>query len=302
MSKRGDTAQNEGPPKSPKEEVERSSKPRKRKASGSLRGTAKKDAEVRRNRQIVAERLAGRSVRSLAEQFPLSPRQIYDIVKEYREAGVTDLELGSPWRAQQFAEEHLLRLEEAINAARELELRAQEQNNASLQLGAFKQRIKLESDQTKFLQETGLMSAPRNLKFEAEVGHFWHAVNRAFDEHDIPYAVRAAISTTLTSAPGAERSPPPAHWLRSTHELEAGAQRERDAAERETAQAELLRQGEERREAKRRQEELKWHEEAQERSAAEKRKGSLCGDATRKRRSTSAVGRWKRPPRSRAWI
>jgi hypothetical protein len=77
----------------------------------------------------------------------------------------------------------------------------------------------------KFLQETGLIRGPRELKFDAEVSEFWNAVNKAFDEHDIPGAARVAINATLVSAPGAERSLPPAHWMRNTHELEAAVQR-----------------------------------------------------------------------------
>jgi hypothetical protein len=143
----------------------------------------------------------------------------------------------------------------------------------------------------KFLQETGLIRGPRELKFDAEVSEFWNAVNKAFDEHDIPGAARVAINATLVSAPGAERSPPPAHWMRNTHELEAAVQRERDAAERERAQAELLRQGAQRREAKRRQEELKWHEESQQRIAAEKRKGAERAEEI-ERENAASRERW----------
>ena len=53
------------------------------------------------------------------------------------------------------------------------------------------------------------MRGPRKLKFDAEVSQFWNAVNKAFDEHDIPGAVRVAINAKLASAPGAERTPPP---------------------------------------------------------------------------------------------
>ena len=237
------------------------------------------------------ERLAGRSARALGAEFGLSARQVHDIVKDCRETDIAELELNAQWRSQQFAEEHLLELEEAANSLREVELAAREQRNVSSELGALKQRIQLSRDRMKFLQETGLMRGPRELKFDAEVSQFWNAVNKAFDEHDIPDAARVAINATLASAPGAERSPPPAHWMRSTHELEAAVQRERDAVERETAQTELLRQGAQRREAERRQEELKWHEEAQQRIDAEKRKGAERAEEMERENAASEV-RW----------
>jgi hypothetical protein len=118
------------------------------------------------------------------------------------------------------------------------------------------------------------MSGPGNLKFGVEVSQFWHAVNKAFDEHDIPDAARVAINATLTSSPGTELSPPPPHWIGSTQELEAAVQRERDAVERETAKTELLRQGAERKDAERNQEQLKWHEEAQQRIAEDKQRSA----------------------------
>jgi hypothetical protein len=270
MSERGDTAQNGGPPDGPKKQPRRGNSATK----GGARGAAKTVKDGRRNEQIFMERLAGRSARALGRQFRLSTRQIHDIVKACRDAGIAELELDAPWRSQQFAEEHLLELDEATNSLRELELNAREQNNISSELGGLKQRIQLARDRMRFLQEAGLMRGPGNLKFDAEVSQLWNALNKAFDEHDIPDAVRAAINATLGSAPGTEREPPPAHWLRSTHELEAATQRERDAVERETAQAELLRQGAERKEAEWKQEQLKWREEAQQRVTEEKRKSA----------------------------
>jgi len=79
--------------------------------------------------------------------------------------------------------------------------------------------------------------------------------------------------------------------MRSTHELKAAAQRERDAVERETAQAELLRQGAKRGEAERKQEGLKRSEEAPQRVAEEKRKSA--GRAEEIQRENAASGaRW----------
>src|SRR5438552_3730819 len=155
MSERGDAAQNEGPPERAKKKAARKRRVEDA-ARGGARGAAKTVKEGRRNEQIYMERLAGRSPRALAAKFGLSTRQIHDIVKACREAGIAELELDAPWRSQQFAEEHLLQMEEAENSLRDLELSAQEQNNVSSQLGVLKQRLKLMSVRMKFLQETGL--------------------------------------------------------------------------------------------------------------------------------------------------
>jgi transposase len=291
MSERGDTAQNGGPLRGPNKGAARKTRAVNGVAKRGVRGPAKTVAEGRRNEQIYFERLAGRSARALAAKFDRSTRQIHDIVKACREAGIAELELNAPWRSQQFAEEHLLQLEEAQNSLREIELSAQEQNNVSSQLGALKQRLKLLSDRTKFLQETGLMSGPRSLKFDAEVAQFWAALNKACDDYDIPDAARVAIDKAMSSAPGAEQSPPPAHWLQNPQELEAAVQRERDAAAREAAEVELLRQGAERKEAERKQEQLKRHEKAQQRLAAENLKSAGRFEEIKRENAASQV-RW----------
>jgi hypothetical protein len=290
MSERGDTAQNGGPPDRRKKVARKSRRANGTKKSGA-RGAAKTIEEGRRNEQIFMERLAGRSARALATQFGLSTRQIHDIVKACREAGIAELELGEPWRSQRFAEEYLLEIEEATNSLRELELSAREQNNISSELGGLKQRIQLARDRMRFLQDARLMSGPRHLKFDAEVSQFWSAVNKAFDEHDVPDAVRAAIDAKLASTPEAEPGLAPAHWLWSTPELEAALQRERDAVERERAQAELLRQGAERKDVERKQKRLKWHEEAEQRVYEEKRKSA--GQFEEIQRNNAVAGaRW----------
>lgn len=234
MSERGDTAQNGGPPEGPKKKEGRRTQRGDGAANGGARGAGKAIEDGRRNERIFMERLAGRSARALGAEFDLSTRQVHDIVKDCRESDIAELELNAQWRSQQFAEEHLLELEEAANSLRELELAAREQGNVSSELGAVKQRIQLSRDRRKFLQETGLMSGPRDLKFDAEVSQYWNDLNKTFDEQDIPDAARIAFNAKLNSAPGAERSPPPTHWMRSTPELEAAVQRERDAVERET--------------------------------------------------------------------
>jgi hypothetical protein len=288
MSERGDAAQNGGPPDGPDKKEGRRTR-RDGSAKGSARGAAKTVKDGRRNEQIYMERLAGRSARVLATKFGLSTRQVHDIVKDCREADIAELELNAPWRSQQFVEEHLLELEDAANSLRELELAAREQNNVSSELGGLKRRIQVARDRRTFLYETVLMSGAPNLKFDAEVGRFWAAVNEAFDEHDIPDAARSAINATLTSAPGTDSSPPPAHWLPSPDELEAALPRERDAVERETAKTELLQQGADRRDAERKQAQLRWHEEAQQQVAARKQESAVRSEEVRRENAVAGA-------------
>jgi transposase len=274
VSKRGDTAQNGGSPDGPEQKRNPKGRTAQGKASKASRGPADRVKEGRRNEEIFMERVAGRSARALAAQFGLSTRQIYDIVKSFREAEIANLELGGEWRSHQFAEEHLLELDEMANSLRELELAAGRQNNLSSALGALKQRIQLTRDRTRFLQETGLMSGPRNLRLQAEVNHVWTLMNEAFDEHDISDAVRAENNTKLAATPGAERGQPPAHWMRTTLELEAAMTREREAMRRDKVEAELLRQGEERRDAEEEEERRKQREERMRHDAEENAKSA----------------------------
>jgi hypothetical protein len=134
MSERGDTAQNGGPPEGPKKKEGRRTRRGEGAAHGGARGAAKRGKD-RRNERIFMERLAGRSARALAAEFDLSTRQVHDIVKDCRETDIAELELSAQWRSQQFAEEHLLELEEAANSLREVKLAAREQRNVSSELG-----------------------------------------------------------------------------------------------------------------------------------------------------------------------
>jgi hypothetical protein len=269
MSERGDAAQNGGSPAGPKKEGRKRRQP-DRAAKDGARGAAKTIKEGRRNEKIYMERLAGRSARALAAEYDLSARQIHDICKACHEAGITELELNAPWRSQRFAEEYLLEIEEATNNLRELELGARAQNNYSAALGALKQRVKLLSERTKFLQATGLMSGPRNLKFDAELGQFWGTLNQVAHDHNISDAGWVALSRAMSSAPGAGPFASPARWLPSNEELEAARRREREAAEREAAEADLLREGARRREAEQEQVQLQWREEARQRQAQQR--------------------------------
>jgi hypothetical protein len=174
--------------------------------------------------------------------------RVYEIIKDCREGGIEELELIEPWRAQRFADELLLQMKRAINDAREIELRAQSQGNTAVELGAYKARVRATHDYAMFLRETGRLTGPRDLKFDAEVGEFWDAANAAFDEHRVPQDVRVAIGRTLGIAVGidgqpaaSDATPPPAHWRPNAEEQEAIGRMKLETRLQEAAEDELVR-------------------------------------------------------------
>jgi hypothetical protein len=178
--------------------------------------------------------------------FELDTRTVYDIVKSCEEAGIAELGLSTPWRAERFVEERLMRFEEEINGAREYELEAKEQNNRSVALGAFKQRVKLSSEYTRFLREIGLMPGPGNVKFETLVAQLAAVVSTALGEHGVPEAARLAINDAIVAATGTERRAELPQLMPSKAEIETALAKEREAAAREEAKLELFVEGERR--------------------------------------------------------
>jgi hypothetical protein len=119
-------------------------------------GTVRKG---RRNEMIQAEWLSGRDPESLAKEHDLKRRRVYEIVKDCREGMIAGLALGEPGRARVLREELLLQKFRAVSDAREIELRAREKANTSVELGAYNARIRALRDLTMFLRETGLLES-----------------------------------------------------------------------------------------------------------------------------------------------
>lgn len=238
MSERGETAQNGGPPDGSTKKGAKQARPVNESSKRRVQGAAKTVIKGRRNEQIYLERLSGRSARSLGAQFDLSPRQVHDIVKACREADIAELELNARWRPQQFAEEHLLGMEEAINTVRELELKNREQKNYSAELGALNKRIKLANERARFLQETGLMPGPAKLKLEAHLAALWRALARAFNEYDVDEEVRRALLRNLGFYAG-DDVPPPEQWVPGEYEVAVGLGKEELDEERKDGEEKL---------------------------------------------------------------
>jgi hypothetical protein len=193
MSKREDTAQKGRPLRAPAKKRAPKNAAAKSSPNGDIRGPAKTIQEGQRNQRIYLERLSGRSFRAIAMDFGLSTRRVHDTVTACEQAGIAELELNTQWRAERFAEERLMRFEEEINGARELELMAIEQNNYSAALGAFKQRVKLSNEYAQFLRAIGLMPGPGNIKFETLVAQLAAIVTTVFGEHGVPAQDRQAL-------------------------------------------------------------------------------------------------------------
>jgi hypothetical protein len=120
------------------------------------RGAARTVRDGRLYELIYAEWLSGRDPRSLAAEHPVELRRVYEIIKECREGMVAELAFGEPGRARVLVEEVLLQKYRAVSDAREIELRAREKANTSVELGAYNSRTRALRDLTMFLRESGL--------------------------------------------------------------------------------------------------------------------------------------------------
>jgi transposase len=234
-----------------KNSAKRKTRPVSRAPGGRAAGAAKTVHDGRRNEQIQAEWRSGREPRALAAEFGLSLSRTYEIIKECREGGIEELELTQPWRAQRFADELLIQKKRAINDARELELRAREQGNTAVELGAYKARVQATRDYAMFLQETGRLNGLRDLKFEAEVGEFWDAVSEAFTECGVSDDVWVVIGRALGVAVNLDdkegSEPPPRHWRPNGEEQTAIARQHVETTLRSVAEEQLLGEAKQRR-------------------------------------------------------
>ncbi len=157
MAERGDTAKKRGA-KSGGTKTGRKTRAVPVETEG-RRGAARTVRDGRRNEIIQAEWLSGRDPHSLATEYNLKPRRVYEIVKDCREGMVAELAFGELGRARVLIEELLLQKFRAVSDAREIELRAREKANTSVELGAYNARIRALRDLTMFLRETGLLES-----------------------------------------------------------------------------------------------------------------------------------------------
>ena len=156
MAERGDAANKRGGETGGTKRRARSTKSVPVQREGA-RGAARTVRDGRRNEIIQAEWLSGRDPRSLAAEYGLKPRRVYEIVRECREGMIAELELDEPGRARALLEELLLHKVRAVSDAREIKLRARESANTSVELGAYNARTRALRDLTMFLRETGLL-------------------------------------------------------------------------------------------------------------------------------------------------
>jgi hypothetical protein len=198
-------------------------------------------------------------VASLVAEHGVRKRRVYEIIQDGKKAAIEELALTEPWRGHQFADEALLQLKAVINDCVEKEDRARLSGNESVELGALKLRARTLKELTTFLQQIGRMPGLRNLAFEAEVGEFWAASVKAFDDFGIPLEVTDAIVHALSFPRGSERKetapsvePAPEHWRSNREEVQAKEQLATELKQREEAEAKLRREVEARRKAEER--------------------------------------------------
>jgi hypothetical protein len=246
MSQRGKAAKTGGPPKGAAKQPTRKTRSVQKSSVEKGPGAARTVQDGRRNEQIQAEWRNGREPDSLATEFGLSERRVYEIIKQCREGRIEALELDAPWRDQAWADELLLYIRAALNETREIQIRARRQGNTASELGALKVRMQLLRELTTFLQETGRLTGLRELKDEAERAEVWNGVRRVFGEGLISNDGLVAIARALGLDAGSEEGrppplldPPPEHWLPNRTERRIAEEREREAARREDLEARL---------------------------------------------------------------
>jgi hypothetical protein len=283
MTQRGDTAQKGGPPPSGKKATKRETPAPQKRARGKTRGATGTIEKGRRNEQILAGWLRGRTVASLAAEHGVRKRRIYEVIQDGEKAAIEELGLTEPWRGHQFADEALLRLKAVINDCVEKEDRARLSGNESVELGALKLRARTLKELTTFLQQIGRMPGLRSLKFEAEVGEFWAAAFKAFHDFGIPLEVTEAIEHALRFPRGSEErketapsvEPAPEQWRLNREEEQAAAQRATELKQREKTEAELRREAEARRKVEQRRAAEKLRELEQQRAIERRAKENL---------------------------
>jgi hypothetical protein len=178
MPERGDTAKKRGA-KSAATTPGRKTRAVLVEADARRRGAAGTVRKGRRYELIHAEWLSGRDPQSLAVEHDLEPRRVYEIIKSCREGMVAELAFGEPGRARVLFEELLLQKFRAVSDAREIELRAREEGNTSVELGAYNSRIRALRDLTMFLRESGLLEsedeqpAVSEAQLADEIGFAW---------------------------------------------------------------------------------------------------------------------------------
>ena len=278
----GDTAKKGGRRQAAATQRKRTIRAAKKATRDKGRGAAGTVEEGRRNELIQREWRRGRDVPSLAAEFGIKPRRVYEIIKQCREGEIEALALNEPWRGQRFADELLVQKIAVVNDAREMELRMRVKGNAPVELGAFKARVRAINELATFLQETGRLRL-RDLKDEAERMLIGKAMVQAFADYGIPDDAVRAIGRALGFEEGPEGEepisatpPPPEHWSVDPQEIDAERKQRANIKRREDAEAELRREAEQRKEAQQRREgeerrEAIAREEAETRHACEAR-------------------------------
>ena len=146
-----------------------------------------------RNRALVSDRLQGASLPELARCYGLSERQCRNILREWREAGVAELE----------ADDALAVVHEFIERYRQIEVSlaelAKRADNSAAAVGALRGRTEAVDRQVQLMQAAGLLPKELGqLRLQADVRSVAARVVTVFRDHQVPAETARAVIAALT--------------------------------------------------------------------------------------------------------
>lgn len=157
----------------------------------SRRGRGWIDRDVR-NRAIVSDRLRGATLPELAARYGLSERQCGNVLREWRDSGVADLE----------AEDALAVVYEFIERYRQVEAClaeiAQAADNSAAAVGAHRGRLDAIDRQVQLMQAAGLLPKELGrLKLQADVRTVAARLVAVFREHQVSAEIEQDVIAAL---------------------------------------------------------------------------------------------------------
>lgn len=157
------------------------------------RGWADRDA---RNRAIVSDRLRGASLPELARRYGLSERQCRNVLREWRESGIAELEVADALAVVYEFIERYRQIEASLAEV------AETADNSAAAIGAHRGRTEAVDRQVQLMQAAGLLPKELGqLRLQADVRSVAARVLAVFRDHHIPADATRAVVAALTEEP-----------------------------------------------------------------------------------------------------
>ena len=151
-------------------------------------------ARYERNRGIVAAHLAGSSAKDVAQAVGLTDRQVRNVLKEWREAGASELQNVNP------AELLFELLELSREVASEFAATAQEADNTAAKVGALRGRLEALGQQRQILERAGVLEAQVvRVQVDAQVRELAALFVTVCREHEVPENAMQAVLQAITA-------------------------------------------------------------------------------------------------------